>query len=111
MVSKSDSARCWAGAGPSVASSRVANCCGSVGRAMIWASDRAPNGRPVVQYATCDAGHPQQQSAGMMVNYLYRLDDVEQNHEMYVRDSKVAASREIRRLAAECPLERSRSKH
>jgi malonyl-CoA decarboxylase len=52
-----------------------------------------------------------QQSAGMMVNYLYRLDDVEQNHEMYVRDSKVAASREIRRLAAECPLERSRSKH
>jgi malonyl-CoA decarboxylase len=46
-----------------------------------------------------------QQSAGMMVNYLYRLDEVEQNHEMYIRERKVAASREIRRLAAECLLE------
>jgi malonyl-CoA decarboxylase len=45
-----------------------------------------------------------QQSAGMMVNYLYRLDEVESNHEMYVREGKVAASRELRRLAAECPL-------
>jgi malonyl-CoA decarboxylase len=45
-----------------------------------------------------------QQSAGMMVNYLYRLDEVEQHHEMYVREGKVAASRELRRLAAECPL-------
>jgi malonyl-CoA decarboxylase len=45
-----------------------------------------------------------QQSAGMMVNYLYRLDEVEENHEMYVREHKVAASRELRRLAADCPL-------
>jgi malonyl-CoA decarboxylase len=45
-----------------------------------------------------------QQSAGMMVNYLYRLDEVEENHEIYVREGKVAASRELRRLAAECPL-------
>jgi malonyl-CoA decarboxylase len=45
-----------------------------------------------------------QQSAGMMVNYLYRLDEVEANHEMYVREGKVAASRELRRLAADCPL-------
>jgi malonyl-CoA decarboxylase len=45
-----------------------------------------------------------QQSAGMMVNYLYRLDEVEANHEVYVREGKVAASRELRRLAAECPL-------
>jgi malonyl-CoA decarboxylase len=44
------------------------------------------------------------QSAGLMVNYLYRLDEVESNHEMYVRENKVAASREIRKLAAECPL-------
>jgi hypothetical protein len=40
----------------------------------------------------------------MMVNYLYRLDEVESNHETYVREQKVAASRELRRLAAECPL-------
>jgi malonyl-CoA decarboxylase len=45
-----------------------------------------------------------QQSAGMMVNYLYRLDEVDEHHEMYVREGKVAASRELRRLAAECPL-------
>jgi malonyl-CoA decarboxylase len=45
-----------------------------------------------------------QQSAGMMVNYLYKLEEVEQNHEMYVREQKVAASRELRRLAADCVL-------
>jgi len=45
-----------------------------------------------------------QQSAGMMVNYLYRLDEVEHNHELYVREQKVTASRELRRLAQECPL-------
>jgi malonyl-CoA decarboxylase len=51
-----------------------------------------------------------QQSAGMMVNYLYRLEDVEQNHEMYLREQKVAASRELRRLAVECPLEQNHAK-
>lgn len=45
-----------------------------------------------------------QQSSGMMVNYLYRLEEVEENHEMYVREGKIAASRDLRRLAAECPL-------
>ena len=45
-----------------------------------------------------------QQSAGLMVNYLYRLDEVETNHETYVREQKVATSRDIRRLAADCPL-------
>jgi malonyl-CoA decarboxylase len=44
------------------------------------------------------------QSAGLMVNYLYRLDEVETNHETYVREQKVAMSRDIRRLAADCPL-------
>jgi malonyl-CoA decarboxylase len=45
-----------------------------------------------------------QQSAGMMVNYLYRIDEVEHNHEVYVREQKVTASRELRRLAADCVL-------
>jgi malonyl-CoA decarboxylase len=45
-----------------------------------------------------------QQSAGLMVNYLYRLDEVETNHETYVRSQQVTTSRDIRRLAAECPL-------
>jgi malonyl-CoA decarboxylase len=45
-----------------------------------------------------------QQSAGMMVNYLYRLDQVEDNHEAFVRDHRVVASAELRKLARECVL-------
>ena len=44
-------------------------------------------------------------SAGMMVNYLYRLSHVERNHERFVKEHHVEASREIERLARECPLE------
>jgi malonyl-CoA decarboxylase len=51
-----------------------------------------------------------QQSAGMMVNYLYRLDEVEPNHEVYVREQKVAASRDLRRLAADCVLSQRTAK-
>jgi malonyl-CoA decarboxylase len=40
-----------------------------------------------------------QRSAGLTVNYLYKLPDVERNHEMYVREHKVRASREIETLA------------
>lgn len=42
-----------------------------------------------------------QQSAGMMVNYLYRLDQVEENHEAFVRDRRVVVSGDIRRLVRE----------
>lgn len=45
-----------------------------------------------------------QQSAGLMVNYLYRLEDVEENHEIYVKEHRVAASRQVSKLARECPL-------
>lgn len=55
-----------------------------------WLADTSPRGL--------------KQSFGMMVNYLYRLDEVEHNHEVYVREQKVTASRELRRLAADCPL-------
>lgn len=52
-----------------------------------------------------------QQSAGLMVNYLYRLEDVEENHEIYVKEHRVAASRQVSKLARECPLfERSAKK-
>ena len=33
-----------------------------------------------------------QRSAGLMVNYLYRLDDIEKNHEAYANDGEVVAS-------------------
>jgi malonyl-CoA decarboxylase len=50
-----------------------------------WLADRSPKGL--------------QQSAGMMVNYLYRLDRVEENHESYTGDGAIAASTAIRGLA------------
>jgi malonyl-CoA decarboxylase len=39
-----------------------------------------------------------------MVNYLYRLADVEKNHEAFVREHDVAASHELKKLARECAL-------
>lgn len=45
-----------------------------------------------------------QRSAGLMVNYLYRLDEVEDNHEVYIREHRVVASHALRKLARECPL-------
>ncbi|MGC2415223.1 MAG: malonyl-CoA decarboxylase family protein, partial [Stellaceae bacterium] len=39
------------------------------------------------------------QSAGIMVNYLYRLGDIEANHEAYRDEGRVAASSAVRNLA------------
>lgn len=39
-----------------------------------------------------------QRSAGLTANYVYKLGDVERNHELYVREQKVRASREIEAL-------------
>jgi malonyl-CoA decarboxylase len=40
-----------------------------------------------------------QRSAGLTANYVYKLAEVERNHELYVREHKVRASREIETLA------------
>ena len=40
------------------------------------------------------------ESAGLMVNYLYRREDIEDNHEAYARDGTVAVSAEIADLLA-----------
>jgi malonyl-CoA decarboxylase len=40
-----------------------------------------------------------QRSAGLMTNYVYRLPDLEQNHEAYTREYKIAASYEVAALA------------
>jgi malonyl-CoA decarboxylase len=39
-----------------------------------------------------------QQSAGLMLNYLYRLQDIEENHELYTGEGKVAASPIVAKL-------------
>ncbi|WP_407156059.1 malonyl-CoA decarboxylase [Bradyrhizobium sp. STM 3557] len=38
------------------------------------------------------------ESAGIMVNYLYRLDDIEKNHEAYANEGEVVASSAVKRL-------------
>jgi malonyl-CoA decarboxylase len=40
-------------------------------------------------------------SVGLMVNYVYRLDDVERNHEAYARDRQIVATRRFEVLARE----------
>lgn len=43
-----------------------------------------------------------QRSAGLMVNYLYRLADVERNHELYTQEYTVISSHHIGWLAKNC---------
>jgi malonyl-CoA decarboxylase len=38
------------------------------------------------------------ESASIMVNYLYRLEDIEKNHEAYANDDEVVASSAVKRL-------------
>ena len=37
-------------------------------------------------------------SAGIMVNYLYRLDDIEKNHEAYANQGEIAASSAVKKM-------------
>lgn len=50
-----------------------------------WAADGSPHGLA--------------QSAGIMVNYLYEIDEVERNHEAYVNEGKITVSRRVDSLA------------
>jgi malonyl-CoA decarboxylase len=49
-----------------------------------WLADRSPKGV--------------KESYGMMVNYLYRLPDIEANHDAYVGQGQVVASPAIKAL-------------
>ena len=50
------------------------------------------------------SGSGMENSAGIMVNYAYRLEDVERNHERYFADHAVVASRAVEKLARKSPL-------
>ncbi|GAA4117627.1 hypothetical protein GCM10023067_21580 [Aminobacter aganoensis] len=39
-------------------------------------------------------------SHGIMINYLYKLDEIERNHEAYASGQSVAASAAVGRLSA-----------
>jgi malonyl-CoA decarboxylase len=49
-----------------------------------WLADSSPKGL--------------QESAGLMVNYLYRLVDIETNHEAYVAEGRIAAAPAVKSL-------------
>jgi malonyl-CoA decarboxylase len=38
------------------------------------------------------------QSAGLMVNYLYKLDEIEDNHEAFERDGRIVMADAVKRL-------------
>jgi malonyl-CoA decarboxylase len=77
--------------------------------------ERAPSGRaldPVAHFHLSNGARVErlnwlgdvsekglQQSAGIMVNYLYRLADIETNHEAYRGEGRVAASAALRAMA------------
>ena len=42
--------------------------------------------------------HGMQQSAGIMVNYLYKLSDIERNHELYCDSGNIATSAAVNTL-------------
>ncbi len=45
-----------------------------------------------------DSAHGLKQSAGLMVNYRYSLDEIEANHEAYMNDGQIAMSAEVKTL-------------
>jgi len=57
-----------------------------------WLGDTSPTGM--------------RRSAGLMVNYVYRLDDVERNHEAYARENRIVAARRFGVLARDSLLVR-----
>ncbi|WP_251977275.1 malonyl-CoA decarboxylase [Salinicola avicenniae] len=60
-----------------------------------WPGDSSPKG--------------QQQSHGLMVNYLYELERIEQNHEAFSREGTVVCTSEIRREAKQGRAKRQRA--
>jgi malonyl-CoA decarboxylase len=45
------------------------------------------------------------QACGVMVNYLYNLDDIEKNHEALAQNRTVVASNAVKRLVRAAPAE------
>jgi len=57
------------------------------------------------------SSHGLERSAGLMVNYVYRLEEVEQNHEAYVKEHTVVASARLQALARESLLSENGRAH
>ncbi len=82
--------------------------------AMYFFNEKNDNGRPIDPVARFHLGNGArlerinwpadmsqrglQQAHGLMVNYLYVLNDIEKNHEAYANNGTIAASRAVRAL-------------
>ena len=82
--------------------------------AIYFLAAKRPDGRPVDPVAGFHLGNGARlerldwmgdlsekglrDSAGLMVNYLYDLEDIEKNHEAYADDFEIAASASVRKL-------------
>ncbi len=49
------------------------------------------------------------QSHGLLVNYLYAVDDIEKNHELFFEHGEIAASAQIRKMLREDPIAPTRA--
>ena len=119
------SAACRRGARPSRAPRRawLARRCGARGgparpvepcAAQYFLKAKRADGRPVDPVARFHLGNGARlerinwladtspkglrDSAGMMVNYLYDLDEIEENHEAYANQGEIAAANSVKRL-------------
>jgi malonyl-CoA decarboxylase len=45
------------------------------------------------------SAHGMEQSAGLMANYVYELEDLQNNHELYTKAGEIASARRVERLA------------
>ena len=52
------------------------------------------------------SGPGMERSAGIMVNYVYELDDIERNHEAYANRREIVCAAKFLLLARQCPLAR-----
>ena len=52
-----------------------------------------------IHTAADSSARGQQNSWGVMVNYLYALEDIERNHEAYASSGEIVCSSAVRRLA------------
>jgi malonyl-CoA decarboxylase len=51
-----------------------------------------------------------QRSVGLMANYVYRVRDLDRNHEAYTKDYRIIASHELERLAKQWPGAHSKNR-
>ncbi|MDA7946752.1 MAG: malonyl-CoA decarboxylase [Hyphomicrobiaceae bacterium] len=94
--------------------------------AEYFLTERTRNGRPVDPVARFHLGNGARlerinwlgdksakglrQSHGIMVNYLYDLGDIEPNHEAYVNDGTIAASKSARSLLSSSTKQKTQKK-